>query len=54
MTELEQAISALFNDNINPALISKMSDREILHAFDIDDYGHYNRYMAYIAHKYGY
>lgn len=49
---LKRAENALAADGINIALIDRMSDSEILNAFDIEDYDDYNDYMDIMARKY--
>lgn len=52
MSKLEKAINMLYKDGINGALISAMTDTEILKAFEFEDYGEYNQYMNYMSRKY--
>lgn len=49
---MRRAVNALAADGINGELISRMSDSEILNAFDIEDYDDYNDYMDIMAAKY--
>lgn len=51
-TRLRNAKNALRKDNISDALISNMTDHEILTAYDFDDYDKYNQYLNYLARKY--
>lgn len=51
--KLEWAYKALYADGINSDLIAKMSDSEVLTAYDYEDYNDYNNYMSYMCCKYG-
>lgn len=52
MATLEEMKQCLLADNINYALVMRMTAAEITKAYSITDYEEYNDYMRYMAHKY--
>lgn len=52
LTEIQRIAKKLREDGINGALISAMSDEELLKADKYEDYDDYNDFMSYMARKY--